>query len=212
MAVKVIERQVDLKYLDREMRIQFACDHPNILKLYGVSNTPHGETAFILEYAETTYFELIKRGVHLSNHEKFTIIRELADALLYIHRHGFIHRDLKVGARYSSHFQAENILISNNHIKIGDFGFARELKSVENIHITPLGTPVMCSSWRVLTCSIAPELLLDVPVTNKVDVYSFGSVLNEIMSDRINYWDLNVTREKVNTYMDRGFIHSFFKW
>ena len=208
----MIERQVDLKYLDREMRIQVTCDHPNILKIYGVSKTPHGETAFILEYAETTYFELIKRGVHLSNHEKFTIIRELADALLYIHRHGFIHRDLKVGARYSSHFQAENILISNNHIKIGDFGFARELKSVENIHITPLGTPVMCSSWRVLTCSIAPELLLDMPVTNKVDVYSFGLVLNEIMSDRINYWNLNVTREKVNTYMERGFIHSFIKW
>ena len=84
MAVKVIERQVDLKYLDREMRIQFACDHPNILKLYGVSKTPHGETAFILEYAETTYFELIKRAVYVSSDEKFALICELADAWPYI--------------------------------------------------------------------------------------------------------------------------------
>ena len=50
-----------------------------------------------------------------------------------------------------------------------------------------------------MTCSIAPELITRQPATNKVDVYSFGSVLNEIMSDRINYWDLNVNREDVST-------------
>lgn len=78
------------------MRIQYACNHPSILKLYGVSKAPDGRIVFIIEYAERTYFDLIRQGVHLSNREKFTIIRELADGLLYIHRRGFIHRDLKV--------------------------------------------------------------------------------------------------------------------
>ena len=55
-----------------------------------------------------------------------------------------------------------------------------------------------------MTCSIAPELILRQPATNKVDVYSFGSVLNEIMSDRINYWDLNVNREEVSAEWRRG--------
>lgn len=126
------------------MRIQYACNHPSILKLYGVSRAPNGCIAFVLEYANMTYFDLIQKGVHLSNREKFTIIRELADGLLYIHRRGFIHRDLKVErAQCNPHLQAENILISDNHIKIGDFGFARALDPLENIAITPVGTPVM---------------------------------------------------------------------
>ena len=55
-----------------------------------------------------------------------------------------------------------------------------------------------------MTRSIAPELITGQPATNKVDVYSFGSVLNEIMSDKINYWDLNVNREEVSTEWRRG--------
>lgn len=92
----MIQQRALNTHIEREMRIQYACNHPSILKLYGVSKAPDGRIVFIIEYAERTYFDLIRQGVHLSNREKFTIIRELADGLLYIHRRGFIHRDLKV--------------------------------------------------------------------------------------------------------------------
>lgn len=92
----MIQQRALNTHIEREMRIQYACNHPSILKLYGVSKAPDGRIVFIIEYAERTYFDLIRQGVHLSNREKFTIIRELADGLLYIHKRGFIHRDLKV--------------------------------------------------------------------------------------------------------------------
>ena len=97
VAVKVIDASLPENYTHREQRIQYACDHPNILKLYGITTTSEGKPALVLEYAEKSYFQLIQEGVKLDNEEKKRVILELADALLFIHKRGFIHRDFKVG-------------------------------------------------------------------------------------------------------------------
>ena len=44
---------------------------------------------------------------------------------------GVIHRDLK----------PDNILVSNNSLKIGDFGFAKKLTSTSSLLKTLVGTP-----------------------------------------------------------------------
>ena len=143
------------------MRIQYACNHPSILKLYGVSKAPDGRIVFIIEYAERTYFDLIRQGVHLSNREKFTIIRELADGLLYIHRRGFIHRDLK----------PSNILFDENmRPKICDFDIARrEGEDSSATKTVNVGTHFY----------MAPEVSSG-HYTHKADFYSFGCILYEM--------------------------------
>lgn len=40
--------------------------------------------------------------------------------------------------------------------------------------------------------SMAPELILNQRVTNVVDVYSFGCIVNEIISEKTCYWDYKV--------------------
>ena len=72
-----------------------------------------------------------------------------------------MHRDLK----------PENILmiLSNNLVKIADFGWAR----LKNIHMTRMrGT----FQW------MAPEVILKENYTEKADVYSFGIILSELWS------------------------------
>lgn len=47
------------------------------------------------------------------------IIYQTLQGLAYMHRHGYFHRDMK----------PENLLESNNTVKIADFGLAREIRS-----------------------------------------------------------------------------------
>ena len=93
---------------------------------------------------------------------KCRITTELVLGMRYIHSRNFMHRDLK----------PSNILLSkNNHVRISDFGLARE-EDLETSQSKGVGT------LRFM----APELFVEeedgsTKYTNKVDVYSFGITL-----------------------------------
>lgn len=94
-------------------------NHPNIIKLKEVIRVVN-EAYFILEYIEKDLYRLMtdrkEKGEKLEDHEIRFITKQLCEALLYIHKQGFFHRDMK----------PENILISNGlAIKIIDFGISR---------------------------------------------------------------------------------------
>jgi serine/threonine protein kinase len=77
----------------------------------------------------------------------------------FIHSKGLIHQDLK----------PENILFDDHHrIRIADFGSSRIFEA--NVTMTDVGTPLYMAP-EVPTCHY----------TNKVDVYSFGMILYEIV-------------------------------
>lgn len=40
--------------------------------------------------------------------------------------------------------------------------------------------------------SMAPELIMQQKAANKVDVYSFGCILNEIISEKVCYSDIKI--------------------
>ena len=70
---------------------------------------------------------------------------------------GIVHRDLK----------PDNIFINQNVYKIGDFGFAREIKG---LFYSDLGTWI----YR------GPEFYTDQPQTSKVDVWACGCMLHQL--------------------------------
>lgn len=95
---------------------------------------------------------------------------EIARGMNYIHSQGVIHRDLK----------PENILFDQDFcVKIADFGIACEEAYCDVLAEDP-GT----YRW------MAPEMIKHKPYGRKVDVYSFGLLLWEMVTGTIPYEDM----------------------
>lgn len=70
-----------------------------------------------MEFCENnTLLNLIEQGLPSNSSEYWRLLRQLLEAVSYIHSEGFIHRDLK----------PMNVFIDkSNNIKVGDFGLAK---------------------------------------------------------------------------------------
>lgn len=76
---------------------------------------------------------------------------------------------------------------------LSDFGLSRELNSYRAIEASAVGSPYMCELMACVSCSMAPELLSNKPCTSKVDVYSFGCIIDEVMSERSCWYRAGIT-------------------
>jgi Tol biopolymer transport system component/predicted Ser/Thr protein kinase len=158
----------------QEAKAASALNHPNIITIHDIASD-NGRDFIVMEYVEgKTLGELIpRRGMKLEEALKVAI--QLADALAKAHAAGIIHRDLKPG----------NIMLTEESlVKILDFGLA---KLAENP--LPGGEPTRTAqSWTaegmiVGTASyMSPEQAAGKPVDARSDIFSFGSVLYEMVT------------------------------
>lgn len=179
----VLERDVALKELvapqylsdheKEELRERFRLEaraaarlaHPHILTVHDIIST--GDRQFIvMEYLEGKTLRDILGERALSPEEVLSIAPMISDALGYAHSHGIIHRDVK----------PDNIFVlENGNIKVADFGIAKMLKVSDRTHTDVImGTPNY----------IAPELVRGLDYDHRVDVFSLGVTLYEILSGR----------------------------
>lgn len=99
------------------------------------------------------------------------IALDIARGMEYIHSQAVIHRDLK----------PENVLIDQEfHLKIADFGIACGEGHCDSLADDP-GT----YRW------MAPEMIKKKSYGRRVDVYSFGLILWEMVAGTIPYEDMN---------------------
>lgn len=160
-ALKVVRKkgmdEYNLKALEQEVNIMNNLDHPNIVRLHDLYDTPNHLHMIIDLLSGGELFERILDKGHFSEKDAAHIITQVAEALNYLHSKKIVHRDLK----------PENLLFANTEddtIKLVDFGLAKK-------NVTPLTTP--CGS----PAYVAPEVLERQAYGCEVDWWSLGVIL-----------------------------------
>ncbi|CAI9265583.1 unnamed protein product [Lactuca saligna] len=153
-----------------EVNIISSVDHKNLVKLVGFSCLGP-ESILIYEYLPNkslNYFIFdAVRGKELNWAKRFDIIVGIAEGLAYLHENSktrIIHRDIKV---------ANILLDSRLRAKIADFGLARSFQEDKNRISTGIAGTLGY---------MAPEYVLNGKLTEKVDVYSVGVLLLEVIT------------------------------
>jgi Tol biopolymer transport system component len=166
-----------LQRLEREARILASLSHPNIAAVYGLEESD-GAPALVMELVGgPTLADRIARKP-LSVDESLAVARQLADALEYAHEQGVVHRDLK----------PSNIKVSGQTtVKILDFGIAKALRAEGGgAGATAAATAALTQTGMVLgtPAYMAPEQAEGTPADRRSDVWAFGCVLYEMLTDR----------------------------
>jgi eukaryotic-like serine/threonine-protein kinase len=163
---------------EREARAVSALNHPNICTLHDVGSQD-GVDFLVMEYleGETLAARLEKGALPLDSALKIGI--EVADGLDKAHHAGIIHRDLKPG----------NIMLTKSGAKLLDFGLAKEtLPLAAGATLSVLATrttPVTQQGMIVGTFQyMSPEQVEAKELDARSDIFSFGSVLYEMLTGR----------------------------
>lgn len=164
----------DLKLaLSREFRTLASLRHPHIVTVIDYGFTDDQQPYFtmgLLENART----LLEAARDQSKTERVRLLAQLLQALIYLHRRGILHRDLKPG----------NVLVdAHNTVKVLDFGlsFASSL-SVSNMQSGMAGT----------LAYMAPELFMEEQATVASDLYAFGVVAYELFAGQTPFYSKNI--------------------
>src|SRR5262245_43853147 len=101
VAVKLINPELVtspdvVRRFQREARAATALNHPNIVAVYDLGQTPEGTLYIAMEFVNgPSLKQVIERGHGIAPARAVTLLREVASALSVAHRHGIVHRDLK---------------------------------------------------------------------------------------------------------------------
>jgi len=165
VAIKFIASPDDAQRRDllREAQLAARLEHPHIVPVYEVGETPDA-SYIVMKYVVGARIDEAPIGLR----EKVAAIRDVAAALHYAHANGVVHRDVKPG----------NILHETSSMSayLMDFGLARRLNLRSGIPSTTVlaGTPPY----------MAPEQARghDEDVDGRTDVYALGATLYTLLT------------------------------
>uniref|UniRef100_A0A5B7ABP7 Receptor-like serine/threonine-protein kinase n=1 Tax=Davidia involucrata TaxID=16924 RepID=A0A5B7ABP7_DAVIN len=171
VAVKKLDKlsQEGEKEFRAEVRAIGKTHHKNLVDLFGYCHEgPH--RLLVYEFMSNgSLADFLSRSPRPDWNQRAQVAMGIARGLVYLHEEcnaPIIHCDIKLG----------NILLDNHFTaRISDFGLAKSLMFDQTRTLTGI---------RGTRGYVAPEWFKNVPVTVKVDVYSFGVMLLEIICCR----------------------------
>ena len=179
----------------REFELVNLCQHPNILKIYGLNINLLDHSTYsiqvLMEKAERDWNKDIKRRKqeekYYTEKELLSIMKQLTLALLYMKEQlNLAHRDIK----------PQNVLIFENNIfKLADFGEAKEIENMKNFN-TLRGTELYMSPALYNGLKINKDDIEHDPF--KSDLFSLGFcfIFAATMDFNLLYSFRNINDEK----------------
>ena len=155
-----------LERLKREVSAARRITHPNVIKIYDISESEGLHFVSMEYFSGTTLKDLVRQNGACSLNQGAQIAFQICDGLESAHRQGVIHRDLK----------SQNIIVNDaGELKIIDFGLAL-CAHQEGMTATGLilGTPEY----------MAPEQVVGKKADERADIYSLGVILYEMFSGK----------------------------
>ena len=174
VAIKVLRPEIVVgrgaERLLLEIQILARLQHPNILALLdsGTTEETSPRPFYVMPFVEgeSLRHRLTREGP-LPVAEALRLVREIGDALHYAHGQGLIHRDVK----------PENVLLSQGHALVADFGIARAVGAAAGDQLTQAGVGLGTPSY------MSPEQVEGTrEVDGRADQYGLACVLYELLA------------------------------
>jgi serine/threonine protein kinase len=158
----------------REARAASALNHPNIVVVHDIGETPEGRHYIVQEFIAGVTLRAKITG-DLAVAAILDIGRQVARALAAAHAAGIVHRDIK----------PENVMVrSDGYAKVLDFGLAR-LPEVETATATTHGAAETSPGILLGTMGyMSPEHARGAPAGAPADVFALGITLYEMAAGR----------------------------
>jgi len=159
VAVKIAGMHVQMEEIVKEFEIMVRLS--NIERVVKVLGMCVSKKAIVMECLQGSLEDIVRnRTDALTRKQKLRIGLQIALTMQQVHEQGIIHRDLIIS----------NILVDYNfEVKIADFGIALAQENCGNF----VGHPRYC----------APEIISQLQYSYELDVYYFGTVFYELITD-----------------------------
>ncbi|XP_063073295.1 calcium/calmodulin-dependent protein kinase type 1D [Engraulis encrasicolus] len=160
--------------IENEIAVLRRIKHENIVALEDIyESSNHLYLIMQLVSGGELFDRIVEKGFYTEK-DASTLIRQVLDAVNYLHKMGIVHRDLK----------PENLLYYNTQdcskIMISDFGLSK-MEGTGDVMSTACGTPGY----------VAPEVLAQKPYSKAVDCWSIGVIAYILLCGYPPFYDEN---------------------